>query len=57
MISRLVFAIVFIVWIFALGLKFTFADYNQFEYKIVDSASQLVNIAEKPVEILPNLKI
>jgi len=49
MISRSVFSIVFIVWIFTLGLKFTFADYNHLDYKIVDSASQLVDVAEKPV--------
>ena len=57
MISRSVFAIVFIFWIFALGLKFTFADYNQFEYKIVDSASELVDIAEKPVIKVKNVLV
>ena len=46
MISKWVFSIVFILYTFALGLKFTLADYNQYEYKIIDSASELVDIAE-----------
>ncbi|SVB28252.1 uncharacterized protein METZ01_LOCUS181106 [marine metagenome] len=57
MISKRVFTIVFIVYTFALGLKFTFADFNQYEYKIVNSASQLVDIAEKPAVVKVKVEI